>query len=271
MRFARIQDAVYRQPWNITAGGWLSVHEVVQSALAREYKNGMFADFVNERPEMEIDTNGIAHIHVQGVLGKGLSKIEKSCGNTGYEQLEDDFDEAEQRGARGVMMHINSPGGATVGNAEIATRVSESPLPKVAFVDDLCASAAYSIAAGCNHIVCTPSAEVGSIGTIIPMIDQSGAWKAQGWEPAYITHTGGDLKAAGYPPSMTEAQREYLQEVVDDLFGLFRGHVLAHRSIDASAMRGQCLVGQRALDANLVDTVGTYTNAYEEILKRANP
>jgi len=73
MRFAHIQNAVYRTPWNITAGGWLSIHEVLQSRMAADYKAGMFSDFINERPEMQIDGNNIAHIHVQGVLGKNLT------------------------------------------------------------------------------------------------------------------------------------------------------------------------------------------------------
>lgn len=269
MRFARIQDAVYRQPWNITAGGWLSVHEVLQSRLASDYKNGRFSDWVNERPEMEIDRNGIAHIHVQGVLGKGLTNIEKSCGNTGYEQITDDLAEAEERAARGVMLHVNSPGGHATGNIETATRVSGSPLPVVAWIDDLSASAAYAISVGANHIVCAPSAQVGSIGTILPLVDTSAAWEARGMKPEYITNSGGDLKDATWPPSFTDAHKAHLQEMVDDLFAGFRSHVLANRAIEASAMRGQCLVGQRALEANLVDTIGNYETAYAEILKRA--
>ncbi len=269
MRFARIQNAVYRQPWNITGGGWMSIHELLQSRLSSEYQQGMFSDWVNERPDMEIDQNGIAHIHVVGVLGKGLTNIERSCGNTGYEQIEAEFEEAEERGARGVLLYVNSPGGGAIGNAEISERVSGSPLPVVTFVDDLCASAAYSIAAGTNHIVCTKSAEVGSIGTIIALVDVSGAWDQMGMKPEFITHTGGDLKDASWPPSFTDAHKEYFQQTCDDFFGLFKGHVLAHRNVEPSAMRGQCFVGQRAKDANLVDTIGNYETAYAEILKRA--
>lgn len=268
MRFAHVQDAVYRQPWNITAGGWLSIHEVMQSRLGADYQAGMFADWINERPEMQIDVNGIAHICVQGVLGKGMTKIERSCGNTGYEQLAEEFDQAEKQGAKGVMLHVNSPGGGCAGNSEIAARVSGSPLPVVAWIDELCASAAYAISAGADHLVCAPSAQVGSIGTILPLIDQSAAWEARGWKPNYITHTGGDLKDATWPPSFTEAHRAHLQEVVDDYFAQFKGHVLNHRAIEDSAMRGQCLIGARAHAANLVDTVANYETAYSELLRR---
>lgn len=268
MRFAHVQDAVYRQPWNITSGGWLSVHEVLQSRLSADYQAGMFSDWVNERTDMEIDRNGIAHISVQGVLAKGMTKIERSCGNTSYEQIWEDFAAAEEQGAKGVMLHVNSPGGGCAGNCEIAARVSASPLPVVAWIDELSASAAYAITAGSDLIVCSPSAQVGSIGTILPLIDQSGAWEARGWKPNYITHTGGDLKDATWPPSFTEAHCAHLQEVVDDFFEQFKSHVLNHRAIDAGAMRGQCFIGNRAQSANLVDTVADYETAYNEILRR---
>lgn len=270
MRFAHIQDAVYRHPWNITAGGWLSIHEVLQSRLSADYQNGGFDDFVNARPGLEVDPNGIAHIHICGVLGKGLTPIEKSCGNTGYDQIAEETARAEQQGASGILLHVNSPGGHACGNIETATCVSNSDLPVVAWIDELSASAAYAITAGANHIVCAPSAMVGSIGTILPLVDTSAAWEARGMKPAYITHAGGDLKDATWPPSFTEAHRAHLQEMVDDMFGEFKQHVLSNRAVDSAAMRGQCLVGRRALEANLVDTIGTYETAYAEIIKRAN-
>jgi len=269
MRFAQIQNAIYREPWNITGAFHMAIHEVFQSRLGQDYQAGMFSDWVNERPEMAIDGNNIAHIAIQGVLGKGMSKIERSCGNTDYSQIAEEFAEAEERGVAGVFLQINSPGGMCAGNDEVAKIVSASPLLVVAFVDELCASAAYCIAAGADQIICTTSAQVGSIGTILGLIDTSGAWEERGWKPEYVTHTGGDLKDATWPPSFTEAHKAHFQEVVDDYFGLFRDHVLAHRAIDAAFMRGQCLIGSRALDANLVDKIGTYETAYDELLKRA--
>ena len=270
MRFAHITDTVYRQPWHITPGGWLSVHELLQSRLAVDVENIDLSAFVNPRPDLEIDSSGIAHIHVAGVLGKNLSQIERSCGNTGYEQLQTEVADAAQSEARGILLHVNSPGGAASGNVETARLIAESGLPTVAWVDELAASAAYAIASGATSIVASPSAQVGSIGTILPLVDTSGQWEQRGWKPAYITHTGGDLKDATWPPSFSEAHREHLQEMVDDFFGQFRDHVLAHRDVPASAMRGQTLLGDRAQAANLVDRIGSYTEAYDELLAKVD-
>ena len=270
MRFANITNAVYRQPWNITPGAWLSVHELLQSRLAVDAENLDLSAFVNPRPDLEVDSNGIAHIHVTGVLGKNLSQIERSCGNTGYEQLEAEIADAVKADARGILLHVNSPGGAATGNVETSRMVAGSGLPTVAWVDELAASAAYAIASGATSIVASPSAQIGSIGTILPLVDTSGQWEQRGLKPAYITHTGGDLKDATWPPSFSEAHREHLQEMVDDFFGQFREHVLTHRDVPASAMRGQTLLGVRAKAANLVDRIGAYSEAYDELLAKVD-
>ncbi|QYY34600.1 S49 family peptidase [Ruficoccus sp. ZRK36] len=270
MRFAHILHAVYREPWNITTSGWLSIHEILQGHLSGEVQNLDLSAFVNPRPDLEIDSQGIGHVHVTGVLGKNLSQIERACGNTGYEQIKAEIADAVESGARGIMLHVNSPGGAASGNVETSRFVADCGVPTVAWVDELAASAAYAIAAGASRIVAAPSAQVGSIGTILPLVDTSGQWEQRGWKPAYITHTGGDLKDATWPPNFSEAHRAHLQEMVDDYFGQFREHVLAHRAVQQSAMRGQTFLSERAKAANLIDRIGSYADAYEEINQRVN-
>lgn len=268
MRLAQITNALYRQPWNITADGWLALHQIFQSRLLSESKNLELSDFVNPRPEAEIDDNGIAHIHVTGTLGRHLSNIERSCGNTGYEQIEQELEIALSDKARGFLFHVNSPGGLASGNLETAAILSAISQPKAVWIDDLAASAAYAIASGADFIAMAPSAQVGSIGTILPLVDVSAAWEQRGWKPAYITHTGGDLKDATWPPSFTETHRSHLQEMVDEYFAQFRDHVLKHRNIGPGAMRGQTFIGRKAKEANLVDHVGSYSDTYAELLRR---
>lgn len=270
MRLAQITNALYRQPWNITADGWLALHEIVQSRFFSESANLDLSAFVNPRPDAEIDEQGIAHIHVTGTLGKHLSQIERTCGNTGYEQIEAEILAARSNGTRGFLFHIHSPGGMAAGNIETADLLASIDVPKAAWVDELSASAAYAIASGADFIAAAPSAQVGSIGTILPLVDVSGAWEQRGWKPAYITHSGGELKDATWPPSFTEAHRAHLQEMVDDHFGQFRDHVLRFRAVPPDAMRGQTLLGRKAKDANLVDHIGSYSDTYAELLRRVD-
>lgn len=270
MRLAQITNALYRQPWNLTAEGWMTLHQIMQSRLFAQVDNLKLADLVNPRPEAEIDQSGIAHIHIVGTLGKHLSAIERSCGNTGYEQIEEEIRIATEDGARGFLFHINSPGGMAAGNVEAAATIAAIPVPKAAWVDELAASAAYALAAGVTFIAASPSAQVGSIGTILPLVDVSGEWDMRGWKPAYITHTGGDLKDATWPPAFTQAHRTHLQELVDDYFAQFRDHVLGYRALAPDTLRGQTFIGRKAKESNLVDHVGSYADTYEELLRRVD-
>lgn len=271
MRLTHLSNTLYHQPWNITANAWLSLHELFQTKInTSEAGNLELSAFVNPRPDAEIDENGIAHIHITGTLGKHLSQIERSCGNTGYEQIEEEIDMARSEGARGVMFPVNSPGGMASGNIETAGVIAAIDVPKAVWIDELSASAAYALSAGADFIAAAPSAQVGSIGTILPLIDNSGQWEQRGWKPAYITHTGGDLKDATWPPSFSDAHRAHLQEMVDDFFGQFSDHVLAHREVTPEAMRGQTFVGRKAKLANLVDHVGSYADAYAALLERVD-
>jgi signal peptide peptidase SppA len=218
-----------------------------------------------QRRALQMDnTNGIAILDVRGILMPEETPFWTAVlGGTLYSELRADVDTILMRGIRGVLLTVDSPGGYCSGCTEAAEAISKlsQRLPVVAHVQNVCASAAYFLASGATEIWSDASADSGCIGVIIPMVDQSGAWEQMGIKDDYVTNTGGDLKATGYPPSQSAEERAQLQLEVDDMYAQFRDHVLAHRAIPAEAMRGQCAVGPRALESNLVDALGTRDQA----------
>jgi len=271
MRFQHIIEQVYFQPWYITPSGHFAIHAILESRLGIMPPAGAsaaasagapapqafdFKELFAQRRPLSIDAEGIATVHILGPLGRGLSKLEKSCGATDFADIQAEIREAVAKGAKGILLDINSPGGTVSGTPETARLVATKALPTVVFVDDLMASAAYYIGAGADAIVAEESAVVGSIGVYIPWMDYSERIRALGYKPAPIVNKGGDLKALGFGGSLTDVQRGYLQEMVDADFGAFRDHVRAFRDVPDSAMRGQILKGQPALDAALVDQLG---------------
>lgn len=265
MRFRHLAEQIYLRPWFITTEAHTSIRMIFERAmngtLPRADDGFALSDFIPQRKQMVVGADGIADIHILGPLGKGLSKIEQSCGCTGFEQIEDDYAQAIAGGARGVLLHINSPGGTVTGTPECAQMIADCPIPTVAFTDDMCASAAYYLASGASAIVASQSAAVGSIGVYIPWMDASARYAAAGLKPDPIVNTGGDLKALGFGGKLSDAQRSYLQQQVDEDFAAFKGHVLTYRAIEDGAMRGQCLGGKSALAANLIDCVGSMADA----------
>lgn len=250
--------SLFCRPWNIEGTFWSSMANAAIQPGALS-----LADFFTARKPMEIDANGVAHISITGVLGD-LAPIDEAFGDSDYGSIVAELMEAKKH-ARATMLHVDSPGGQATGNVEIS-RMVPGKKPTAAHVTGMGCSAAYCIAAGADHISAEPSAIIGSIGTILAMLDVSGLWESMGVKPDYIK--SGDLKAAGYPPAQTAEERASLQETVDDLFALFKGHVSTYRAVPASAMQGQAFVAARAKENRIIDSVSNYEQAYQKLLKR---
>jgi signal peptide peptidase SppA len=279
MRFAHLAEQIYHRPWFITAEAHASIRLVFERATAsglpryakdeEEDSEGFMGMFPSRR-KLAIDSDGIATIHALGPLGRNLSKMEKSCGATGFEDIRADYEKALQKGAKGVLLDIDSPGGTIAGTPELAAYIAKKQLPTVAFTEELMASAAYYIAAGADSIVASPSASVGSIGVYIPWIDRSAQYEEAGMKPDPIVNTGGDLKAIGFGGKLTDAQRSFLQEQVDHDFSNFKAHVRAYRTVPDSAMRGQVLSGQQAVGSGLISSIGERDDAKAVLMRRIN-
>jgi capsid assembly protease len=266
MKFQRIIEQVFYRPWLITPGGYAAVRQLVEGRIVRangdDYEMPM--GMKSQREPMEIDGQGIAHICIEGTLAKGISPIEACCGAWDYEWVTEDLEDAIEANVRGILLQINSPGGNCTGCSEVVDLIQSLQVPIVAYSDDTACSAAYNIAVSCDKIFGSIGSTWGSIGTIIPWLDQSAAYEEQGlkWDPI----TSGPLKGAGMGPSLTPAQRATLQQLVDDSFAQFRDNVLRNRRVADEFMTGAAYLAPRAKAANLIDGIGAEDLAYQALL-----
>lgn len=257
------------RPWNIHAGTFLALSlRVLADAKGADSLSGWrekFSQFVPQRQSMAIDPNGIAHISIHGTLfNKEAPYFVAGYGGTDYEELLQDIAVASKE-AKGIFLTVDSGGGHACGNDKVAKAISQCPKPVFAYTDGMCCSAAYAIASGASYICASADATVGSIGTILPLMDVSGLWQALGVKPDYITNKEGTLKTAGYPPSQNDDERAALQAETQSYFELFKSHVLAHRNIEKEDMRGQAFVGAEALRRGLVDDICDKNSAYDKL------
>lgn len=272
MRFQRILHALTAEPWLITPTAYATLRQIVQSRLlqtgAVEPQAGMFDDWAVKRPEMKIDDNDIAHVWVHGPIGKGLAKIEKSCGATDINDVAAEIENAQRSRVSALMLHVDSPGGTTTGVPELARVIGDLDIPVAAWTESVAASAAYYLIAGADRIFGTETADVGSIGVYIPWADWTGYAERMGIEPNPVVSTGSSLKGIGLWPTLSEEHRAHLQDLVDEVAKNFKGHVTRFRAIDEDAMNGGTWFGQQALSRNLVDVVTTYDHAYQWLLNQ---
>ena len=272
MRFARTIEKVTMYPWLITAGGYAAVEKVIDSKLGR---TAQVADLncLSENGQVGnglLNSNGsIAEVVVSGVLGQRLSLLEHICGGCDYMDIASAVDEISANPQiEGALFVFDSPGGMAMGCPECAEQIARLSIPKVGFSDSMMTSGAYYLASSLDYLIATPSADVGSIGVIIPWIDKSKLWDRAGLEFAPIYSEGDTLKPAMYGPSLSQEQRAYLQERVNDTAKEFQAHVSRFRKLDFGELKAGSYSGEKARNLNLVDRVGSIKDAKNELARR---
>lgn len=168
-----------------------------------------------------------------------LMKQQSSTGGTSTVQLRRDIRQAAaDPTVSGILLAIDSPGGTVAGTADLAADVAAArrKKPVWAHVDDLGASAAYWLASQADQVFAnSPTALVGSIGTIMTVYDVSKAAEAEGVRP--VVFATGPLKGTGTPGTpITDEQRAYMQGLVDDVQTHFDAAVRKGRGLSAAEL-----------------------------------
>jgi len=265
MNIAKIQENLINNPWLITQDAYLGI----QFAFDKYIEGGMAVDDELEEGNLARDysSDNIAVVPVQGTLMRGVSPaVAKFFGITDTAVLKDKINAlAEDDSINGVLLDIDSPGGSASGIAEAASAIAmlNKKKPVYASVEGTMASAAYWLGSQARTIVASPSSKVGSIGVYLPVVDSSENYKAQGVKVELIKNKEAKYKGAGFDgTSLTEDQKQYLADMVQDIFKDFRGAVLSSRpSVPEEAMQGQVYLGRRAKGMQLVDVVGEFEDA----------
>jgi signal peptide peptidase SppA len=207
-----------------------------------------------------------AIVDVNGVIGRKFSSFLNSSGVTSVDVLDNIMRHlANDEFTKSIVLNMDTPGGAVTGTPETADTIAEvgAEKPVVAFADGLMASAGYWLAASADSIIASKSADVGSIGVYLAFLDVSRKLDSEGVTLELFKR--GKFKGMGVPgSSLTEEQRELLQSGVDKIYDEFTSFVRSNRRVDSSAFEGQTFTGQDAIDAGLVDRIGTISDAIAE-------
>lgn len=165
---------------------------------------------------------------------------------------------------RAVVMRIDSPGGVANGMSQasqaIRSHADRAGKPLYVYVDEQACSAAYGIACAADEIWGPPTAEVGSVGVILPVCDVTAANEAAGVRVDLITT--GARKGDGDPNKpLTDDVRAALQERVNAIGEDFFALVSGRRGMSVDEVRGLeagVFVGSAAVDAGLMDGVASF-------------
>ncbi len=173
----------------------------------------------------------------------------------------------DDHSVRAIVFRVDSPGGGVVASQEIFEEVKKtrsSGKPVVVSMGSLAASGGYYVSCPANRIVSNPGTLTGSIGVISQFMRFDSLLGKIG--VGVNTIKSGKFKDAGNPfRRMTDEDKKYFQDLMDDVHHQFIGAVVEQRHLDHDSVMqfadGRVFTGQQALGLGLVDTIGTFEDA----------
>lgn len=207
--------------------------------------------------------NGIALIEISGTLMKQESSFGGTSSVTARRSVQLAANDPK---VQGIMLLFDSPGGSVAGIGDLADAVAAAAKvkPLAAYCEDMCASAAYRVAAQAPRLTANADAMVGSIGTYTVVRDTSGVYAKQGVK-TYVVKAG-DHKAAGVPGTeITAEQLAELQRTIDAVNQAFVDHVATGRKLTPERAQeladGRVHIGKQAQSLGLIDGIESFDQA----------
>lgn len=206
--------------------------------------------------------DGVALIHIDGPIYRYADFFTAVSGGVTTEALARDLQAAlDDPRVDAVLFVIDSPGGEATGIGELAQAIygARGAKPLGAYIEGYGASAAYWIASAADHIWIDPSALAGSIGTVMSV-----------WNPEAMPKPARRLEfVSSQSPKKrvdptSQAGREYLQQITDDMTEVFIAAVMRNRGMSREAVlavEGGMRVGRLAVEAGLADALGAEEEA----------
>jgi protease-4 len=215
-------------------------------------------------PAMALSRNKIAVIEIEGIIfdsSRVLESLKRFM---------------EDRNVKGIILRIDSPGGAVAPSQEIYSEVwkihQEGKKKIVASFGNVAASGAYYVASATDKIISNAGTITGSIGVIMEMSNIQGLLEKIGVE-SYVVKSGEFKDIGSITRPMSERERMILQNVLDDVYMQFVEDVSKGRGMDLEKVKqianGSIFSGRQALGLGLVDELGSFQKAVDVIKEMA--
>ena len=175
-------------------------------------------------------------------------------------------DIAKDDDVKALVVRSDSPGGSVGPSQEIYSELKElgKELPIVASIGGVGASGGYYIACAAEKIYANPGSITGSIGVIAQFASYE---KLLDWAKIDVeVIKSGKYKDVGSSfREMSEADKRYIQDLIDNVYSQFKLVVANARNLDTKQIDkvadGKIYTGEQALNLKLIDELGTINDA----------
>lgn len=173
---------------------------------------------------------------------------------------------------KGVLLSVNSPGGAVAPSIEIAYAIKrlKAKKPVIAYAKGTIASGSYYASIWADEIVANPGSMVGSIGVIMQGANLSGLMEKVGIKSQSVI--AGKYKQIGTPDRpWKNYEVAELNKVIQGTYDMFSTDVANARGLDISKRdtfaNAHIFTALQAKEVGLVDSLGVEYDAKAKLVK----
>lgn len=174
-----------------------------------------------------------------------------------------------------MVLRVNSPGGSAVASEIIlnATRRVKAKKPFVVSMGGVAGSGGYYVSLGADTIFADATTITASIGVLGGKFATTEMWKKIGitW---HSSRRGANAGLLSSDAPFSDAERAKMQTWMNEVYGVFQGHVVAARGPKlrkpiGELAAGRVFTGRQALELGLVDKLGGLQDAIRHVAEEA--
>jgi len=209
--------------------------------------------------EEEFTTNNLQKINLTGTIMDAsdiVAQINKAANNSAI---------------KGILLVVDSPGGAVAPSVEIAYAIkrAKEKKPVVAYAKGTMASGSYYASIWADKIIANPGSMVGSIGVIMQGADLSGIMNKIGIKSQVVK--AGLYKQVGTPDRAWKPYEvKELNKVIQGTYDMFTKDVANARKLDIKKRdryaNAHIFTAQQAKNVGLIDEVGVEFDAKNTLI-----
>ncbi|RXJ92756.1 signal peptide peptidase SppA [Malaciobacter molluscorum] len=173
---------------------------------------------------------------------------------------------------KGVLLEVNSPGGAVAPSIEIAYAIKrlKQVKPVVVYASGTIASGSYYASIWANKIIANPGSIVGSIGVIFQGANVEELMEKIGVK-AQTIKVGKYKEVGTLTRTWSTYEKDELEKVINDTYDMFISDVATARNLKKSDSNkfadAHIFTARQAKEVKLIDEVGTMYSAKAELIK----
>ena len=256
----RLTSDLYNKPHLISPEAF----DAINSYLTLR-NTGMLAQVETVSADLD-KPSSVGKIGIINIHGSLTNKpVESMCGATGtsYAGLMSQMHELIDMGCKTIVFDISSGGGEAFNCFQTADAMrkaaDDNGVYLISYVQDCAASAAYALCVLSDEVVAHPQGQVGSVGVLIALMNNSKALEKAGLTRTFVT-AGANKIPFDADGGFREEFLAGLQTQVDELYGEFVAHVSKYTGLsvdEIKATEASMFRANKALELGLINSIMT--------------